>query len=149
MVDEGIVGRFFETTEIAFVGARNQLLELKESLYLESAQNSLTAYCNERGIEFLFIPPRTPHFERILEAAVKTAKNLLWKPIELAMLTHEMLETVLVEVETILNSRTLKPLSSDPNDLTVLTPGHFFFGEPLTAQINPDESLRKATLLSD
>ncbi|GFT35090.1 integrase catalytic domain-containing protein, partial [Trichonephila clavipes] len=47
-------------------------------------------------------------------------------------LTIEEFLTVVNQVEGILNSRSLIPLSSDPNDFGSLTPGHFFLiGRPI------------------
>ena len=45
------------------------------------------------------------------------------------LFTNEILYTYVIEIEAILNSRPLPPMSSDPNDLNVLTPGYFIIGQ--------------------
>ncbi|XP_039969977.1 uncharacterized protein LOC120781823 [Bactrocera tryoni] len=98
-----------------FVGADRKLRELKEAFIAQSAE--VKGFAAEEGFSFTFIPPRAPHFGGLWEAAVKSAKHHVVRVIGNALLTAEELSTLLTEVETILNSRPLTPLSQDPNDV--------------------------------
>ncbi|XP_060859522.1 uncharacterized protein LOC132936768 [Metopolophium dirhodum] len=55
-----------------------------------------------------------------------------------ANLTYDELNTILIRIEAVLNSRPLTPCSSDPTDTTPLTPAHFLIGEPTFSLPEPD-----------
>lgn len=57
------------------------------------------------------------------------------------VLTFEDLQTIFTQIEAILNSRPLMPLTNDVNDLSALTPGHFLVGHSLN--LIPDTDFTK------
>lgn len=52
-------------------------------------------------------------------------------------LRFEEFTTVLAQIESILNSRPLTPLSDYSEDCQALTPGHFLIGRPLNSIPEP------------
>jgi len=79
-----------------FVRAKNKLQELEEAIFSEKAKRSIVETCNNKGVYFKFIPPKTPHFGGLWEDAGKSAKHLLLKNVSTADLIYEELETVIV-----------------------------------------------------
>ncbi|XP_008180528.1 uncharacterized protein LOC103308616 [Acyrthosiphon pisum] len=110
-----------------YVGVAKQLKKL-----FDGASNQHTLY-GRIPCKWHFNPPRAPHFGGIWEAAVKSAKTHLKKVIGAQVYTTEEFTTLITRIEGVLNSQPMLPLSSDPNDLNVLTPGHFLIGQPLLA----------------
>ncbi|XP_018359897.1 PREDICTED: uncharacterized protein LOC108759105 [Trachymyrmex cornetzi] len=94
-------------------------------------------FAGEQRIIWHFIPPRAPHFGGIWEAMVKLFKHHLKRVVGDSLFTFEELNTFIIEVEGILNSRPITSLSSDPSDMLVLIPAHYMIGKPLIA---PPES---------
>lgn len=119
-----------------FVGASRQLAK-----YMKTASSA-------ENIEWKFNPPASPNFGGLWEAGIKATKLHLKRVIGEQILTFEESYTVLAQIEAVLNSRPLCPLSSDPADLNVLTPGHFLTLEPLTAVPEPTLIDCKANRLS-
>ncbi|XP_053699358.1 uncharacterized protein LOC128746331 [Sabethes cyaneus] len=121
-----------------FVGAKRELSELHRLFLSQHFQDAVVRDAGNDSIEFRFIPPRTPNFGGLWEAQVKSFKNHFRKTIGLRTLNIDEMQTALAQIEAILNSRPMTPLSSDPNDFQALTPGHFLAQRPMTAIPEPD-----------
>lgn len=119
-----------------FVGANIELKKLYK--FLESQFNDIGKNLISEGITWHFNPPRSPNFGGIWEAGVKSAKFHLKRVVGEAHLNFEDFSTVLIQIESILNSRPLCPMSSTPDQLNPLTPAHFLIGKPLTALPDKD-----------
>lgn len=123
----------YSDNSTTFVGANNQLKELKEFLAKEATQAQLKEFLVRQFVTWKFIPPHSPHMGGLWEAAVKFAKTHMKKIIGTNVLSFEELLTVLLQIESCLNSRPLTPITNDPTDLQALTPGHFIIGKALNA----------------
>ncbi|KMQ91587.1 hypothetical protein RF55_8527 [Lasius niger] len=102
----------------------------------------------QEKIAWSFNPPSAPHFGGLWKSGVKAIKTHLKRVIGDQILTIEEFNTLLAQVEAVLNSRPLCPLSSDPNDLGVLSPGHFLTLEPLVSVPHVDLELVPINRLS-
>jgi hypothetical protein len=134
----GIVTDLFSDNGTNFVGANNELHNLEQLFKIQiNGEKIVNTLANDQ-ITWHFIPPRAPHFGGLWEASVKSLKNHLKRVIGDAHLTFEAFSTVLTQIEAILNSRPLTPMSNDPNDLSCLTAGHFLIGDSMTSFPHPD-----------
>ncbi|XP_063923055.1 uncharacterized protein LOC135137361 [Zophobas morio] len=120
------------TTETFLAAFRRFTLELKElQEFTSENENGLKESLASSGVNWEFIPPRTPHFGGLWESAVKSVKKHLYTVTRGLLCTFEEYYTLLTQIESVLNSRPLMPMSEDINDLDVLTPSHFLIGIPL------------------
>ncbi|GFV52642.1 integrase catalytic domain-containing protein [Trichonephila clavipes] len=98
---------------------------------------TLANYFASEAIQWKFIPPRSPNFGGLWEAGVKSFKYHLYRTLVNSKITFEEFETIIIQIEGILNSRQLVPLSDNINEYEVLTPGHFIIGRPVSAIPEP------------
>ena len=110
-----------------FVGSEEEIADLQKILRNEHCDSS-QAEAAAMHIKWFFIPPRAPHFGGLWESAIKRAKIPLRKVMGNKFLSFEELCTLLCQIEVILISRPICPLSDDP---IFLTPAHFCLGEKL------------------
>lgn len=125
-----------------FKGAEKELRRLFNKASDEAKE--LAPLLLKDGTQWSFNSPSAPHFGGKWEAAVKSVKHHLARAVGDVTLTLEELDTLLIRIERVLNSRPLEPLSEDPDDFNAITPGHFLTGEALNAV--PDENLLDSKL---
>jgi hypothetical protein len=92
----------------------------------EELLEGLVKFFARKGIEWKNIPERSPwaggFYERLVGLVKRAIKKVLWK----STMTQDQLNTLVHEVEGVINSRPLLSVTGDnPEDCKVLTPAHF------------------------
>lgn len=126
-----------------FVGA-NGILQLECEQAIKDYNLEIQKELNKYRTKFMFNTSLSPWMRGIWERGIGSIKYHLKRTIGEKILTYEELSTVLCQVEAILNSRPIVSLSENPDDLDILTPGHFLVGSALTAPI--EQNLLDTTL---
>ena len=125
----GIPSQIVSDNATNFVGARRDLNELEKM-----AKAGAQSYSS---IEWLFIPPRSPNFGGLWEAAVKSMKHHLRRIMCNSILTYEEITTILCQIEQVLNNRPLMALTNNPDDNFALTPSMLVNGSRLDSIPQP------------
>ncbi|XP_062713798.1 uncharacterized protein LOC109415410 [Aedes albopictus] len=143
----GNVSDLYSDNGTNFTGAAKELIELKNLLKSQALEQKVNEFCQQRGTNWHFIAPRAPHQGGLWESNVKSMKNHLYKSLSESHLTYEEMNTLLIQIEAILNSRPLIPMNDDPLDYEALSPGHFLVGRELTSVAEPNyEHLKDGAL---
>lgn len=131
-----------------FLGSKNEIKKVYDFFKIPKNLTEVQEFLSEKEIQWKYIPPLSPHWGGIWEAAIKSTKYHLHRVVADAHLTFEKLYTCLTQIESILNSRPLCAMSTDPSDMNILTPGHFLIGSSLTAFPEKDVSNIQTNRLS-
>ena len=107
-----------------FTGGCNEINQLVKQIDTDKMQRMTS----NNGLTWHWNPPAAPHFGGVFERMIRSAKRAVNAVLGNADVKDEELLTVFTGVESLMNSRPLTQLSSDPNDEPVLTPNHFLVG---------------------
>ena len=86
---------------------------------------------SQRGIRWLFNPPAASLMGGVWKRQIRSVRRVLSTIMTEQVPTSEMLTTLLVIAEGIINNKLLTPVSDDPNDLEPLTPNHLLIHDQL------------------
>lgn len=95
---------------------------------LRQALENMQSHCAPAGIEWKFIPPASPHMGGSWERLIRSVKQVLTQIMPQRNPSDELLRAMLMEAESIVNSRplTFVPLEADEEE--ALTPNNFLLG---------------------
>ncbi|XP_041450132.1 uncharacterized protein LOC121404545 [Drosophila obscura] len=128
----GRCSKIYSDNGTNFIGAKRSLDEMQTLLASQQHTNLITHTMADEGIQWVFIPPRAPHWGGKWESAVRSVKLHLRRVIGSSTLTFaEQMRTLLAQVSAVVNSR---PLCYTPDtEVNYLSPAHFLIGRPYTA----------------
>ncbi|XP_059046024.1 uncharacterized protein LOC131841722 [Achroia grisella] len=120
----GCPARIISDNGTAFVGAANQLTDVFD-------------FAANHKIEWVFICPAAPSMGGAWERLVRSIKSALSVTLKEQAPREEVLSTLLLEAEAVVNSRPLTHVPVEPETLQALTPFHFLLGTPSTELVRP------------
>lgn len=95
-------------------------------------------------MEWQFCPPRSPFRNGLAEAAVGSLKHHLKRSLGQNCISLSELNTLLAQIEHILNSRPLAVCSETDTDTLLLTPNHLIYGHSLNSLVFDLEADQKS-----
>lgn len=87
-------------------------------------QNKIQDTLHQKEVEWIFNPPTGSHFGGVWERQIRSVRKLLKSILKEQNVDDESLQTLMCEIEAIINDRPITTSSDDLNDLEALTPNH-------------------------
>jgi hypothetical protein len=110
-----------------FKSAETELKRLLNNVSNDTVQNHLAS----KGITFKYIPVQASWFGGVHERMIGVAKNAIKKTLGRALVTLDELQTLIKEIQQVINNRPLTYVSNNPTELAAITPNHLIYGQNL------------------
>ncbi len=104
--------------------------ELIESMREWNQSSKVHTFLLQHEMKWFFNPPAASHMGGVWERAIRSVRKVLNALLKEQALDDEGLQTLLCEVESIINGRPLTKVSDDPRDYHALTPNHLLLLRP-------------------
>ncbi|XP_055309917.1 uncharacterized protein LOC129573454, partial [Sitodiplosis mosellana] len=132
----GNIAKLYSDNGGNFVKAKT-IFELETSQAISEFNEEIKRELANLSTKFYFNPPAAPWFGGLWERNIGSIKHHFKRVVGDRILSYEEMTTVLTQIEACFNSRPLCAMNENPDDMTILTPGHFLIGSALTAPVGP------------
>ncbi|XP_003738401.1 uncharacterized protein LOC100904162 [Galendromus occidentalis] len=95
----------------------------------------VNSWLNSKEITWSFITEKSPWRGGVHERLIQVVKRPLRKVLRRKVPFFRELETILTDIEAMVNSRPLTPVSTTPDDIRALTPADLMFGYRATTRL--------------
>ncbi|XP_065081034.1 uncharacterized protein LOC135703683 [Ochlerotatus camptorhynchus] len=140
----GSPAEFYSDNGTCFQGASRELKREE----VQARNNALATTFTNANTQWRFIPPAAPHMGGAWERLVRSVKVAMGAVADAPRRpSDEVLETILVETEAMINTRPLTYIPLESADQEALTPNHFLLGSSNGDKIRPDEPINSPAVL--
>ena len=113
-----------------YIAAAEELKILFESDGIKEA-------LGRQGVDWQFIPKRAPWYGGFWKRLIGLTKQAIRKTLGRTFISLQQLQTIVVEIESMLNDRPLTYVNSDLQDTQPLTPSHLLYGRRIQQAPHP------------
>ena len=124
-----------------YLSAAKEIEELMNSVKIHDA-------LKVQVTSWRFIPKRAPWYGGFWERLIGLTKSTLKKVLGRTFISLISLQTIIVEIEAVLNDRPLTYVSSDKSDPEPLTPAHLLYGRRIISLPYPEWTRMRVMILA-
>lgn len=135
----GMPKKIYSDNGTNFIGASKEIHNMWNQT-INQTDSEFRKLLTQQRIEWSNIPPRAPHFGGGWESSVKIVKNHLKRVLGNIRLNFEDFNTLIIEIEAVVNSRPLWSIPANIDEYEPLTPGHFLIFKALNTLPEPNVS---------